>query len=98
MLLAALRRRLYGSREHPGKHKSILGISQIDKVIQIDQSPIGKTPRSNPATYTGALDEIRKLFAKTREAKIRGYKAGPFQLQHQGRPLRILQRPGYNDN
>ena len=84
VLLAALRRRLYGSREHPGKHKSILGITQIDKVIQIDQSPIGKTPRSNPATYTGALDEIRKLFAKTREAKIRGYKAGRFSFNTRG--------------
>jgi excinuclease ABC subunit A len=84
VLLAALRRRLYGSREHPGKHKSILGITQIDKVIQIDQSPIGKTPRSNPATYTGALDEIRKLFAKTREAKIRGYKAGRFSFNTKG--------------
>ncbi len=84
VLLAALRRRLYGSREHPGKHKSILGITQVDKVIQIDQSPIGKTPRSNPATYTGALDEIRKLFAKTREAKIRGYKAGRFSFNTRG--------------
>ena len=84
VLLAALRRRLYGSREHPGKHKSILGITQVDKVIQIDQSPIGKTPRSNPATYTGALDEIRKLFAKTREAKIRGYKAGRFSFNTKG--------------
>ena len=84
VLLAALRRRLYGSREHPGKHKSILGITQIDKVIQIDQSPIGKTPRSNPATYTGALDEIRKLFAKTREAKIRGYKPGRFSFNTKG--------------
>jgi excinuclease ABC subunit A len=84
VLLRALRRRLYGSREHPGKHKSILGASQIDKVIEIDQSPIGKTPRSNPATYTGALDDIRKLFAKTREAKIRGYKAGRFSFNTKG--------------
>jgi excinuclease ABC subunit A len=84
VLLSALRRRLYGSREHPGKHKSILGASQIDKVIEIDQSPIGKTPRSNPATYTGALDDIRKLFARTREAKIRGYKAGRFSFNTKG--------------
>ena len=77
-------RRLYGSREHPGKHKSILGITQVDKVIEIDQSPIGKTPRSNPATYTGVFDEIRKLFAKTREAKIRGYKAGRFSFNTKG--------------
>jgi excinuclease ABC subunit A len=84
VLLTALRRRLYGSREHPGKHKTILGTSQVDKVIEIDQSPIGKTPRSNPATYTGVLDEIRKLFAKTREAKIRGYKAGRFSFNTRG--------------
>jgi excinuclease ABC subunit A len=84
VLLRALRRRLYGSREHPGKHKNVLGTAQIDKVIEIDQSPIGKTPRSNPATYTGALDEIRKLFAKTREAKIRGYKAGRFSFNTRG--------------
>jgi excinuclease ABC subunit A len=84
VLMTALQRRLYGSREHPGKHKSILGASQIDKVIEIDQSPIGKTPRSNPATYTGALDDIRKLFARTREAKIRGYKAGRFSFNTKG--------------
>ncbi|MGD0078106.1 MAG: excinuclease ABC subunit UvrA, partial [Sedimentisphaerales bacterium] len=84
VLLRALRRRLYNSREHPGKHKTVLGTAQVDKVIEIDQSPIGKTPRSNPATYTGALDEIRKLFARTREAKIRGYKAGRFSFNTRG--------------
>ncbi len=84
VLLRALRRRLYGSRDRPGKHKSILGASQIDKVIEIDQSPIGKTPRSNPATYTGVFDEIRKLFSKTREAKIRGYKPGRFSFNVKG--------------
>lgn len=84
VLLRALRRRLYSSRERPGKHKSILGASQIDKVIEIDQSPIGKTPRSNPATYTGVFDEIRKLFSKTREAKIRGYKPGRFSFNVKG--------------
>ena len=84
VLLRAMRRRLYNSREHPGKHKTILGTAQIDKVIEIDQSPIGKTPRSNPATYTGVLDEIRKLFARTREAKIRGYKAGRFSFNTKG--------------
>ena len=84
ILMTAMRKRLYGSREHPGKHKNILGITQIDKVIEIDQSPIGKTPRSNPATYTGALDDIRKLFAKTREAKIRGYKPGRFSFNTKG--------------
>ena len=84
ILLRALRRRLYGSRDRPGKHKSILGTSQIDKVIEINQSPIGKTPRSNPATYTGVFDLIRKLFSMTREAKIRGYKPGRFSFNVKG--------------
>ncbi|MHC4158928.1 MAG: excinuclease ABC subunit UvrA [Planctomycetota bacterium] len=84
ILLRALRRRLYGSRDKPGKHKAILGASQIDKVIEIDQSPIGKTPRSNPATYTGVFDLIRKLFSMTREAKIRGYKPGRFSFNVKG--------------
>jgi excinuclease ABC subunit A len=84
ILLRALRRRLYGSREKPGKHKTILGASQIDKVIEIDQSPIGKTPRSNPATYTGVFDLIRKLLSMTREAKIRGYKSGRFSFNVKG--------------
>ncbi len=84
ILLRALKRRLYQSRERPGQHKSVLGSSLIDKIIEIDQSPIGKTPRSNPATYTGAFDEIRKLFALTREAKIRGYKAGRFSFNVKG--------------
>ena len=84
ILLKALKRCLYQSRERPGKHKSVLGTSLIDKIIEIDQSPIGKTPRSNPATYTGAFDEVRKLFSLTREAKIRGYKAGRFSFNVKG--------------
>ncbi len=84
ILLRALKRRLYQSRERPGKHKNILGTSQIDKVIEIDQSPIGRTPRSNPATYTGVFDLIRKLFSITREAKIRGYKPGRFSFNVKG--------------
>jgi excinuclease ABC subunit A len=84
ILLKALKRRLYQSRSKPGKHKNLLGTSQIDKVIEIDQSPIGKTPRSNPATYTGAFDVIRKLFSMTREAKIRGYKPGRFSFNVKG--------------
>jgi excinuclease ABC subunit A len=84
ILLKALKRRLYQSREKPGRHKTLLGTSQIDKVIEIDQSPIGKTPRSNPATYTGAFDVIRKLFSMTREAKIRGYKPGRFSFNVKG--------------
>ena len=84
ILLRALRRRLYGSREKPGKHRNILGTSQIDKVIEINQSPIGRTPRSNPATYTGVFDLIRKLFSMTRESKIRGYKPGRFSFNVKG--------------
>jgi len=84
ILFRALRRRLYGSREKPGKHKNILGTSHIDKVIEISQSPIGKTPRSNPATYTGVFDLMRKLFSMTREAKIRGYKPGRFSFNVKG--------------
>jgi excinuclease ABC subunit A len=84
ILLKALKRRLYQSREKPGRHKILLGTSQIDKVIEIDQSPIGKTPRSNPATYTGAFDLIRKLFSMTRESKIRGYKPGRFSFNVKG--------------
>ena len=84
ILLRALRRRLHNSREKPGRHKTILGTSHIDKVIEIDQSPIGKTPRSNPATYTGVFDVIRKLFSMTREAKIRGYKPGRFSFNVRG--------------
>ncbi|HEV57396.1 MAG TPA: excinuclease ABC subunit UvrA [Phycisphaerales bacterium] len=84
ILLKSLRRRLYGSREKPGRHKNILGITRIDKVIEIDQSPIGRTPRSNPATYTGVFDLIRQLFAVTREAKIRGYKPGRFSFNVKG--------------
>ena len=84
ILLKGLMRRLYGSRDVPGKHKNILGLSNIDKVIEIDQSPIGRTPRSNPATYTGVFDLIRSLFAMTREAKVRGYKPGRFSFNVKG--------------
>ena len=84
ILLKGLKRRLYSSREKPGKHKNIVGTSQVDKVIEIDQSPIGRTPRSNPATYTGVFDLIRALFAITREAKIRGYKPGRFSFNVKG--------------
>ena len=84
ILLKGLKRRLYSSRERPGKHKRILGISHVDKVIEINQAPIGKTPRSNPSTYTGVFDLIRKLFSMTREAKIRGYKPGRFSFNVKG--------------
>ena len=84
ILLKGLRRRLHASGDKPGKHKNIIGLSNIDKVIEIDQSPIGRTPRSNPATYTGVFDLIRSLFALTREAKIRGYKPGRFSFNVKG--------------
>ncbi|KKK63923.1 hypothetical protein LCGC14_2989390, partial [marine sediment metagenome] len=84
ILLKSLKRRLYNSREKPGKHKRVLGSSHIDKVIEIDQSPIGRTPRSNPVTYTGVFDLVRQLFALTREAKIRGYKPGRFSFNVKG--------------
>jgi excinuclease ABC subunit A len=94
ILLRALKRRLYGSREKPGAHKNVLGTSRIDKVIEIDQSPIGRTPRSNPATYTGVFDLIRQLFALTREAKIRGYKPGRFSFNVKGGRCEFCQGQG----
>jgi excinuclease ABC subunit A len=94
ILLRALKRRLYASREKPGAHKNILGTSRVDKVIEIDQSPIGRTPRSNPATYTGVFDLIRQLFAMTREAKIRGYKPGRFSFNVKGGRCEFCQGQG----
>jgi excinuclease ABC subunit A len=93
-LLRALRRRISGSREKPGEFDKILGVGKIDKVIEIDQSPIGRTPRSNPATYTGVFDFIRQVFAKTREAKIRGYKAGRFSFNVRGGRCEACQGQG----
>ena len=83
-LLKAMRRRLNNTRDKAGEFDKILGLSRVDKIIEIDQSPIGRTPRSNPATYTGVFDLIRALFAKTREAKIRGYKPGRFSFNVKG--------------
>ena len=83
-LARALIRRLGGLAPKPGPHPQPARAAQIDKVVQIDQSPIGRTPRSNPATYTGAFDEIRKVFASTREAQQRGYKAGRFSFNVKG--------------
>src|SRR5262249_23559104 len=76
ILYRALMQKIYRSRDVPGRHKRIEGIEHLDKVIDIDQSPIGRTPRSNPATYTGVFDKIRNLFAQTQEAKVRGYQQG----------------------
>lgn len=84
VLFNALARELNGARVVPGKHRSIKGLDLIDKVVHVDQSPIGRTPRSNPATYTGVFDHIRKLFAQTQEAKIRGYLPGRFSFNVKG--------------
>ncbi len=80
----ALSKYFWNSKDDPGKHKKILGIDYIDKMINIDQSPIGRTPRSNPATYTGVFTFIRDMFAETREAKMKGYKAGRFSFNVKG--------------
>jgi len=84
ILYRSLAKELYGSREEPGAHKAIHGADQLDKVIQIDQSPIGRTPRSNPATYTGVFTAIRDLFAMLPESRERGYKPGRFSFNVQG--------------
>ena len=84
ILLPALMQKIYKSKESPGRHKSVTGIDKLDKVIDMDQSPIGRTPRSNPATYTGLFDDIRKLFANTPDAKVRGYQPGRFSFNVSG--------------
>ena len=84
VLLKGLNQIINGSRERAGKFKSIEGYENIDKIISIDQSPIGRTPRSNPATYTGVFGDIRELFAQTNDAKMRGYKAGRFSFNVKG--------------
>jgi len=84
ILYAVLARDLNGARIVPGKHKNVTGTEEIDKVVHVDQSPIGRTPRSNPATYTGVFDHIRKLFAATPEAKVRGYQPGRFSFNVKG--------------
>ena len=84
ILYKSLARELNHARTIPGRHDSIEGISQLDKVISIDQSPIGRTPRSNPATYTGVFDQIRDLFASTTDAKAKGYKKGRFSFNVKG--------------
>ena len=84
ILYRALMQKVYKSRTVPGKHKTIEGVDALDKVINIDQSPIGRTPRSNPATYTGVFDKVRTLFAATPEAKVRGYQPGRFSFNVKG--------------
>ena len=84
ILYTSLANKLNGAKQVPGRHKSIDGLEHLDKVVHVDQSPIGRTPRSNPATYTGVFDHIRKLFAETSEAKMRGYTPGRFSFNVKG--------------
>lgn len=84
ILLPAMMQSIYKSKQSPGKHKTVEGIDAIDKIIDMDQSPIGRTPRSNPATYTGVFDSIRKLFAAAPESKVRGYQPGRFSFNVNG--------------
>ena len=94
ILYRSLAKALYGSREEPGKHGAVRGIDQLDKVIQIDQSPIGRTPRSNPATYTGVFTAMRDLFAMLPESRERGYKPGRFSFNVQGGRCEACQGEG----
>ena len=94
ILYRALMQKIYKSKMVPGVHKRIEGIESLDKVINIDQSPIGRTPRSNPATYTGVFDNIRKLFAETTEAKVRGYLPGRFSFNVKGGRCEACQGDG----
>ncbi|GLC29659.1 excinuclease ABC subunit UvrA [Clostridium omnivorum] len=84
ILFKGLHKKLNNSKDNPGRHKEILGVENIDKIIDIDQSPIGRTPRSNPATYTGVFDLIREVFSTTAESRMRGYKPGRFSFNVKG--------------
>ncbi len=84
ILYSALARELHGTRIVPGKHTRVTGMQHLDKVVHVDQGPIGRTPRSNPATYTGVFDHVRRLFAQTTEAKVRGYQPGRFSFNVKG--------------
>jgi len=94
VLLKAVANRLHRARKRPGSHRAIHGLDQLDKVIAIDQSPIGRTPRSNPATYTGLFDVIRDLFSKTQEARARGYKPGRFSFNVKGGRCEVCRGDG----
>jgi excinuclease ABC subunit A len=94
ILLKAARRHIHMARELPGPHTRVTGLSRIDRVVEVDQSPIGRTPRSNPATYTGVFDDIRRLFTHTREARIRGYQAGRFSFNVKGGRCEACQGQG----
>jgi excinuclease ABC subunit A len=94
VLLKALMQAVYRSRSAPGRYTALRGADQLDKVIDVDQSPIGRTPRSNPATYTGVFDHIRRLFAQTTEAKVRGYQPGRFSFNVRGGRCEACQGDG----
>ncbi|HVF77578.1 MAG TPA: excinuclease ABC subunit UvrA [Solirubrobacteraceae bacterium] len=94
VLFKAVGNRLHRARTRPGRHTAILGLDQLDKIIQVDQSPIGRTPRSNPATYTGLFDVIRDLFSKTQEARARGYKPGRFSFNVKGGRCEVCRGDG----
>jgi len=96
ILLESLSKHLYRGKYHPGEHDDVKGLEYIDKVIAIDQSPIGRTPRSNPATYTGVFDDIRDVFAQTNEAKMRGYKKGRFSFNVRGGRCEACRGEGVN--
>ena len=94
VLFKAVANRLHRARKRPGSHRAIHGLEQLDKIIAVDQSPIGRTPRSNPATYTGLFDVIRDLFSKTQEARARGYKPGRFSFNVKGGRCEVCRGDG----
>ena len=94
VLYKAVANRLHRARRRPGSHRAIHGLEQLDKIIAVDQSPIGRTPRSNPATYTGLFDVIRDLFSKTQEARARGYKPGRFSFNVKGGRCEVCRGDG----
>ena len=94
VLFKAVANRLHRAKQRPGAHKRISGLDQIDKIINIDQSPIGRTPRSNPATYIGVFDAIRDLFSRTQEARARGYKPGRFSFNVKGGRCEVCRGDG----
>ena len=94
VLFKSVANRLMRARQRPGAHTAVLGLDQLDKIIQVDQSPIGRTPRSNPATYTGLFDVIRDIFSKTPEAKARGYKPGRFSFNVKGGRCEVCKGDG----
>ena len=94
VLYKAVAGKLHRARGRAGAHTAVLGLDQLDKIIQVDQSPIGRTPRSNPATYTGLFDVIRDLFTKTQESRVRGYKAGRFSFNVKGGRCEVCKGDG----